>query len=58
MTYTAEQFAEQLFGEFALDKSATFYVAYSGGVDSTVLLHLTSQVMKQYGCSVVALHVN
>lgn len=58
MTYSADQFAEQLFAELALDASATFYVAYSGGVDSTVLLHLLHQAREKHHFSLQALHVN
>ncbi|MEM7358725.1 MAG: tRNA lysidine(34) synthetase TilS [Pseudomonadota bacterium] len=58
MTYSAEQFAEQLFADLALEPSATFYVAYSGGVDSTVLLHLLAQARETHRFSLKALHVN
>lgn len=58
MTYSAEQFAEQLFGELALDSKATYFVAYSGGVDSTVLLHLLAALRQEHSLKLVALHVN
>ena len=58
MNLSAEQFAERLFGDLALNATATFYVAYSGGVDSTVLLHLMAAVQKIRPINVVALHVN
>lgn len=58
MTFSAEQIAEPLFGELALSKSATYFVAYSGGVDSTVLLHVMKQLSDQHGFNLVALHVN
>lgn len=43
-----------LFEEMALDVSAPFFVAYSGGMDSTVLLHAISRL----GLKVTALHVD
>jgi len=58
MVHSAEQFAELLFGELALDSNATYFVAYSGGLDSTVLLHLMHQAQRAYGFSLTALHVN
>lgn len=58
MTYSATQFAEQLFGELALNQQGRYYVALSGGLDSTVLLHLMHQVQLEYGFELTALHVN
>lgn len=58
MTLSAEKIAEQLFGELALDENATFFVAYSGGVDSHVLLSLMERARAQYGFYLEALHVN
>ena len=58
MTFSAQKFAEQLFGELALDQNGRFYVAFSGGVDSTVLLHMLAGLRTEYGFSLSALHVN
>jgi len=58
MNYSADIFAEQLFGELSLDATATYYIAFSGGVDSTVLLHLLKEASETYGFPMVALHVN
>lgn len=58
MTFSADQIAEPLFGELALNKSATYFVAYSGGVDSTVLLHVMKQISDIHGFKLIALHVN
>lgn len=58
MTYSAQQFAEQLFEELALDRNVQYYVAFSGGVDSTVLLHMMSELRALHGFSLTALHVN
>lgn len=58
MTYTVNQFNQHLFGKLAQDVKADFFIAYSGGQDSTVLLHLMAQARKIYGFSLTALHVN
>lgn len=58
MIFSAQKFAEQLFGELALDKKSHFYVAYSGGLDSTVLLHLLASLRAEHGFTLTALHVN
>jgi tRNA(Ile)-lysidine synthase len=58
MKLSADNVAEQLFGELALKLKATFYVALSAGVDSIVLLHIIRQVQKITGVRVIALHVN
>lgn len=58
MTYSATECAELLFDKLALNPKARFFVAYSGGVDSTVLLHLIKQVQQQTGFALTALHVN
>jgi tRNA(Ile)-lysidine synthase len=58
MTLCPKKFADQLFGELALDQDSTFYVAYSGGVDSHVLLSLMAQARLQHGFNLEALHVN
>lgn len=58
MIYSAPQFAERLFGDLALDKKSRYYVAYSGGVDSTALLHMMCEARTRYNFSLIALHVN
>ncbi len=58
MTYTVEKFAEHLFDKLGLNSQKNFYVAFSGGKDSTALLHLLVSIRKQYGFSLTALHVN
>lgn len=58
MTLSAEKLAELLFKELALDENATFFVAYSGGVDSHVLLSLMAKARVQHGFYLEALHVN
>ena len=41
-----------------LEAQKTCYVAYSGGVDSTVLLYEVGEAAKDLKCNVVAIHVN
>ena len=41
-----------------VDGNSTVYIAYSGGVDSTVLLHLLSRLRDTVKFQLVALHVN
>ncbi len=41
-----------------LDPDKTVYVAYSGGIDSTVLLHATIQACKPSGQKLKAIHIN
>jgi len=67
MIYSAQALAELLFGDLALSRTGLYYVAYSGGIDSTVLLHLMDQVSQQddndisvtavYGLSIVPKYV-
>lgn len=42
----------------ALSQAGTVLVCYSGGADSTVLLHLMLMLRERYGFSVAAAHVN
>lgn len=58
MIYSANDIAEQLFGELALNQQGRYYVAISGGLDSTVLLHIMRELRQQYGFELTALHVN
>ena len=41
-----------------LEAQKTCYVAYSGGVDSTVLLYEVGEAAKDLKCNVVAIHIN
>jgi len=66
------QYAQQLLGLVASELSLAskedivtyrpkpnhYYVAFSGGVDSTVLLHLMTQLRSEYEFDLTALHVN
>ena len=58
MITDGHQFANLLFKELNLDPKATYYVAYSGGLDSSVLLHLMCKAQKLLGFKLIALHVN
>ena len=41
-----------------LIRNKNFYVAYSGGVDSTVLLKEVCEAAKKVNCNVTAIHIN
>ncbi|MBX2849186.1 MAG: tRNA lysidine(34) synthetase TilS [Acidiferrobacterales bacterium] len=58
MIYCTDQFQEHLFANLAQDPDAEYFVAFSGGKDSTVLLHLMSELQKRHQFSLTALHVN
>jgi len=58
MTYSAKKLAGELFGKLALDKQSHYYIAFSGGVDSTVLLHSMQALQSRYGFDLTALHVS
>jgi len=55
---SSENLSEKLFSDLSLDKNSHYYIAYSGGVDSTVLLHLMEQCSQSHGFKLTALHVN
>jgi len=42
----------------ALPKTPCYWVAYSGGLDSHVLLHAMAQIRDQLGCSLQAIHIH
>lgn len=58
MTCSVNKMVALFFEDLKLNSNAKFYVAYSGGVDSTVLLHLCKQAQLEYGFELGALHVN
>jgi len=58
MTYSSTELGRELFGGLALDKQGQYYVAFSGGVDSTVLLHLMCELRDEWGFQLTALHVS
>jgi len=58
MNFSVKELGEELFSELNLDLRAHYFVAYSGGVDSTVLLHLMSELRNDYGIELTALHVS
>ena len=58
MKLSAQWLSGELFEALNLSKSAHYYLALSGGMDSTVLLALMAELQKQEGFSLTALHVN
>lgn len=60
MTLSTQWLKEELFSELKLSTQSHFYVAFSGGVDSTVLLTLMAKLQKSEGVNfkLTALHVN
>ncbi len=58
MTFSASEFEKELFGGLNLDRQGRYFVAFSGGVDSTVLLHLMATLRDEYGFDLTALHVS
>jgi tRNA(Ile)-lysidine synthase len=58
MTISDRDFEDEFFEGLGLAKSARYFVAFSGGVDSTVLLHLMSQLRDRAGFDLIALHVS
>ena len=53
-----ERALEAILARVVLSGDDGIAVAYSGGLDSSVLLHLTSQFCKQHGLSLYAFHVH
>ena len=58
ITLSTEKLSQRLFGELGLSQSGQYFIAYSGGVDSTVLLHLMSALQQTNDFQLTALHVN
>ncbi len=57
MTISTSEFGDELFEGLNLGRDGRYYVAFSGGVDSTVLLHLMSRLQTQHKFELIALHV-
>lgn len=53
-----DEFAVALFDGLELPEDGVYYIAYSGGMDSTVLLHLMTSLQKTAGFKLQALHVD
>jgi tRNA(Ile)-lysidine synthase len=54
----ASAISSELFAVLNLDPNGHYFVAFSGGVDSTVLLHAMTELQSHYGFSLTALHVS
>ena len=50
--------SNELFDELKLNPKGQYFVAYSGGLDSTVLLTVMSELQRQNGFKLTALHVS
>lgn len=58
MKLCVDSFKHELIDKLHLKDGARVYVAYSGGLDSSVLLHLLKGVTQEANIDLVALHVN
>ncbi len=56
--FSVDVLGQILFDELRAESSAHFLVAYSGGMDSHVLLHATATLREQYTITVTALHAD
>ncbi len=56
--FDSERLASVLFDILGLPRGALFYAAYSGGLDSTVLLHALAALRERLGLRVRALHAH
>jgi tRNA(Ile)-lysidine synthase len=56
--FAAAALAKRLFGDWQLPPDARFLVAYSGGLDSHVLLHALAALRPAHGFSLAAVHVD
>ncbi len=58
MTLSAQWLSGELFEALNLNRSAHYFLAFSGGMDSTVLLALMAELQKREDFKLTALHVN
>ena len=58
MTHSTPQLAELLFEQLELNPQSSYFVAYSGGLDSTVLLHRMAALRELHQFELTALHVD
>ncbi len=56
--FSPARLAELLFGEWQLPAGARLRLAYSGGLDSTVLLHALAGLRADHGFSLSAIHID
>ena len=56
--FSVEVLGQILFDELKVKSSAHLFVAYSGGMDSHVLLHATAKLRDQFTITVTALHAD
>lgn len=56
--FSSAALAAVLFGELPLPPGSRFRLAYSGGLDSHVLLHALAALRSQYPCSLSAIYID
>ena len=58
MTFDSTLLLERLTALTASDVASRWLVAFSGGIDSTVLLHALSSIRERHQCEIIAIHID